>query len=387
MKILHVLPSLAYEWGGPPRYVVALTEILAKKGINVSVFASTDRDAVNRKIEGVEVKLFPKGFFSKLWTSYSPTLARALAQETTDFDLVHIHELWNYPNFAAYLAAKRSKKPFIVSIHGQLDPWCLDHKAVRKKIYASLIQKKILREAAGVQTMTEKGVRNISNIINTDNVFLVPNGLNKEVYENIPEGEYIESLYPELKNKIVLLFLGRITPKKGLEILAKAFGPLHKKIKDMHLLICGPAEPKYKDRIVKLLEKNGSIGATTFTGMITGKKKLAALSRADIFILPSYSEGFSASVLEAMACGLPIIITEHCNFLDFDDLHAGKIIQADADQLIDAVFELLDNPELCANLGSRARQLFFERYTMDLVADQMIDIYRDILSRNKYARR
>lgn len=385
MKILHVLPSLSYDWGGPPKFVSTLAESLAKKGINVSVFATTDGNAVNHKIEGVETKLFHRGCLSKFWTSYSLPLAKALSRQAADFDLIHIHELWNYPEFAAYRAAKRAKKPYMITIHGQLDPWCLNHKALRKKVYSSLIQKKILNEAAGIHAMTEKGVKNISNFVNSKNIVLVPNGLKKEEFDNLPDRNHIESLYPELRNRLVLLFLGRVTPKKGLDILVKAYGTLLKEIDDVHLLICGPEDIEYKKVIVKLLNDNHAIGKTTFTGMLTGDEKLAAFSRADIFILPSYSEGFSASTLEAMACGLPVIISEHCKFLDLEKLGAGKIIKADAGHLIKALRKLLNNPSMRLALGSKARQLFLEGYTMDKIADKIIAVYREILNKENNA--
>ena len=108
--------------GGPTKVVTELTAALAKKGIEVSIFAPLENSKEICIPKGVDVKLFPKGFLSKFWTSYSSSLAKALMKEVFDFDLVHIHEIWHHPHYAAYKATKLARKPFVITIHGALDP-------------------------------------------------------------------------------------------------------------------------------------------------------------------------------------------------------------------------------------------------------------------------
>lgn len=381
MKVLHVAPSLSSEWGGSTKVVVELTEALAEKGVDVSIFAPSENNkgVCITNLKGVDVRLFPKGFLSKFWTSYSSPLAKALMKEVPIFDLVHIHEIWHHPHFTVYKAAKRFKRPFVVTIHGTLEPWCLNHKRFKKKIFSILIERMILREASGIHAITEEEVKNISNFVDNKNVFLIPNGINLEEFESLPSKKDFESLYPQLKGKRIILFLGRIHPKKGLDILAKALGTIVKKRDDIQLVIAGPDNDGFKNHIVEILKADNAIGNTTFTGMLTGNKKLAALSRADIFVLSSYSEGFSISILEAMACGLPVVITKQCNFPEVEEVGAGKVIDADVDHLSEALIELLDNPELCKEMGNRGKRLVIEKYTWHKVADQMITAYKEIL--------
>jgi glycosyltransferase involved in cell wall biosynthesis len=384
MKILHVVASLSPKWGGPFEIAIGMAQAIAKKGIKVSIYAPSEKEdgVYINNLKMVDVKLFSKSFFSKFWTSYSPSLAKTLRREITDFDLIHIQEIWHHPLFAAYKAAKFARKPFVVTIQGTLEPWCLNHKKFKKKIGSILFQRKILKEASGLHAVTEEEVKNIYEFVDNNNIFYIPNGINQEDFENLPFNEEFEYLYPELKGKKVLLFLGRIHPKKGLDMLAKAFGAILKKRDDIQLVIAGP-DNNYKNQIVEILKVENAIGNTTFTGMLTGNNKLAALSRADIFVLPSYSEGFSISTLEAMACGLPILITKQCNFPEVEEIGAGKIIDADIGQLSKALLELLDNPELCKEMGKRGRSLVVEKYTWDKVADKMIDAYKEILGSHK----
>ncbi len=383
MKVLHVAPSLSSEWGGPTKVVTELTEALAKKGVEVSIFAPSedDKDVCITNLEEVDLKLFPKSFLSKFWTSYSSSLGKALMRKVANFDLVHIHEIWHHPHFAACQAAKFARKPFVVTIHGELEPWCLDHKSFKKKIFSFLIQKKLLKEASGIHAITEDEVKSICNFVNNKNVFHIPNGLNLMEFQNLPSKEDFEGLYPSLRGKKVILFLARIHPKKGLDILARAFGNILKNTDDIQLVIAGPDKDDYKNQIIEILKAENAIGNTIFTGMLTGEKKLAALSRADIFVLPSYSEGFSISILEAMACGLAVVITKQCNFPEVEEIGGGKIIDTDANHLSKAVSELLDNPELCKKMGDRGKRLVMEKYTWDKIADQMIIAYEEILGK------
>lgn len=382
MKILHVAASLDPKWGGPAKVVIELTQALVKKGVEVAIFAPLNKGDESEIIrpKGVELQLFPQSSFARWWTGYSPSLKRAIRKQVTKFDILHIHEIWHHPHFAARQAAKFAGKPFIITVHGALEQWCLDYKAFKKKIYSTLIQRKILKEASALHAITEEEVKNISNFVVNKNIFLIPNGINLEEFEKLPERDWIEGLYPEVKGKKVILFLGRIHPQKGLDILAKAFVTILKKRDDIQLVIAGPDNNGYKNRIVEILKGENAIRNSTFTGMLTGDDKIKALSRADIFVLPSYSEGFSISALEAMACGLPVVITKQCNFPEVEEIGTGKVIEADANNLSEALIELLDNPALCKEMGRKGQRLVTERYTWDKVADEMITAYKTILS-------
>lgn len=381
MKILHVATSLSPVWGGPTKVVTELSEALIQKGLEVSIFSPVQKEDESKimRPRGVNPYLFPQSALSKCWPGYSSALARAVRQQVANFDIIHIHEIWHHPHFAAYKAAKFARKYFIVTIHGALEPWCLNHKAFKKIIYSNLIQKRILREAAGIHAITEEEIKNISNFVDNKNIFLVPNGLNLEEFKNLPDKERFENLYPVVKGKKIILFLGRLHPKKGLDLLAKAFGTILKNKDDIELVIAGPDNIDYSDQIIKILKAENAINNTTFTGMLTGNEKLAALSAADIFVLPSYSEGFSISVLEAMACGLPVVITKQCNFPEVEKVGAGKVIDADAGCLSKVLIELLDNPGLCKVLGDNGKRLVMRKFTWDKVADKMINAYKEIL--------
>jgi len=382
MKILHVTASMSSEWGGPTKVVTEITEKLVEKGVKISIFSPFKRggglNVINPK--GIELQLFPQNFIDRLWTSYSWDFARAIKQNVHKFDIIHIHEIWNYPNYVASWAAKRAGKPYIVTIHGALDPWCLNHKAFKKKIYALLIQKRILREASVIHAITNEEIKQIKNFVNNNNnIIMIPNGINPEDFINLPSRKELEKLYPELIGKKVLLFLGRIHPIKGLDLLAKAFVIIARERDDVCLLIAGPDSDGYKDKIMQTLKKGHVLNKAIFAGMLKGQKKLIALGGADIFILPSYSEGFSMAILEAMISNLPVIITHQCNFPEIAEYEAGIVIEPDLKQLAEALNILLNNSKLCKKMGENGKRLVLENFTWDKIADKMIKIYEDIL--------
>jgi len=381
MKVLHVVASLSPTWGGPVPVVKGITEAMAKKGLNVTLFAPVVQGGSHGviQLEGVRVRLFRQDLLSEVWRAYSSELTKTLHREIERFDLVHIHEIWHHPHFAAYRAARKAKKPFIITVHGALEPWCLNYKALKKRIYAVLIQRRILNRAAAIHAITQEEVEHIRAFGVDSPIFTIPNGIDSEEFSELPPREELEKHYPELQGKKVVLFLGRIHPKKGLDLLARAFGQVARERKDVHLLIVGPDEGGYRGEVERSLVSEGVVEKATFTGMLTGKEKLAALSRADIFVLPSYSEGFSMAILEALACGLPVIITRQCHFPEVAEARAGIVIDPDSAQLAEAMIELLDNPKLREEMGNNGKRLVMERFTWDKIANQMIELYQRVL--------
>ncbi len=381
MKVLHVAASLSHEWGGPIPVVKGLTEILARKGVEVVIFAPVKRGALDGIVrpKGTETRLFKQDLLSNIWTAHSFELARPLEREVKDFDLVHIHEIWHHPHFAAYRAARKGKKPYVITVHGALEPWCLNFKAFKKKIYAALIQRRILNGAAAIHAITQDEVEHIRAFGVHSPVVMIPNGIDPEEFRELPPRGELERLYPELEGKKVVLFLGRIHPQKGLDILARAFGQIARDREDVRLVIVGPDNEGYQIQVEQMLKTNGVRDKTIFTGLLSGQEKLAALSRADMCTISSYSEVRSIVALEAMICSVPIIITRQCQFPEVAEAKAGIVVEPDADQLVEALTKLIDNPQLRNEMGANGRKLVMERFTWDRVAEQMIQLYQDIL--------
>jgi glycosyltransferase involved in cell wall biosynthesis len=382
MKILHIAISLAPEWGGPTKVVAELTEVLAKKGLEISIFAPVKKGNKAKIIrpKGVNLQLFEQGFLARFWPGYSPKLAKVLKKEIDKFDLVHIHELWSYPHFVASRAARKAGKPYVVTIHGGLESWAINYKAFKKKVYSTLFQRRILQKAAALHAITDEEIKHIRAFRVNNEILMIPNGINPEEFRVLPTCQELERFYPRLAGKQVVLFLGRLHPIKGLDILARAFGKVARERNNLCLLVVGPDSDGYQAKVVKILEAEGILNKVIFTGMLTGREKLMALGGADICVIPSYSEVRSIVALEAMASALPVIITRQCHFPEVAEAGAGLVIEPEVNQLAAALEKVLNEPTLRQEMGSNGR-LVAAKFTWDKVADQMIEMYKEVLEK------
>lgn len=382
MRILYINPGLDIKRGGAVSAALQLADALAGIGVEIVVFAphgENDNIAYTEKYSRIKIEFFKKEVFSNFWTGYSLPLARALEQRVKEFDLIHIHEMWHYPNFAAHRTALIAKKPFIVTVHGELTPKMLSYKAFRKRAYYNFIQKKVLEDASAIHAITSDEAKTLLNVTGNKNIFCVSNGINAEEFYDAPNEDVLTDKFPKIKGKKIILFLGRLHPVKGLDLLARSFGQVIKKIPEVLLVIAGSGNEEYKKSITKILKSEDALKNTLFTGMVQGPMKRAILKRADIFVLPSYSEVLGMSTLEAMISEVPVIISKKCNFPEVEKMSAGKIIDVNVQQLTEAVIELLGNPERRLEMGKNGRKLVEKNYTWQVAADKMKRVYEKVI--------
>lgn len=359
-----------------------LTQSLALQGVESGIVAAKGRRVGETHIspKGVDVNLSRTGFISRIWTGHSAMMLRTLRQIATNYDLLHVHELWHYPGYSAYRVASDLGKPFLVTIHGALEPWALNHKGAKKRIYMKFMQRRILNKASVLHALTVEEVKQIRSQKIATPIVKIPNGINPKTFQELPQSTEFLKCYPQLAGKKLILFLGRIHPKKGLDVLTEAFGSISIVRDDVALIIAGPDEIGYQSELVTKLKRHGVAQKVLFTGPLNGRMKLAALSVADIFVLSSYSEGFSVAVLEAMACGLPLVLSRQCYFPEVAEQGAGLVIEPDVDQLRNALLWLLDRPDRRQDMGMAGRKVVMGHYTWTHVATQMEKVYCDMVS-------
>lgn len=392
MKLLCVSPSYwpAFQYGGPIPAVHGLNKALVKKGIDVSVYTTNvglkGKVPVNQEIsvEGVKVRYFKfvrfLEFLGDTGWQFSLQMRRALRRHLKEFDIVHIPAIWNFPTAIASYYCKKFEKPYIISPHGALQPCTISKKVWKKRPYYFLITKRNLNDARAICYLTDFEMKSCHQALGLKNIpFVVPNGIDLAPFNDLPNKEALGVRYPLLNNKTVILFLGRIHWIKGLDILSKAFGNIARERKNVHLLMVGNNEGGVESKVRQWLQEAGVEKEVTFTGILKGEDKLRAFAGSDIFVLPSYSEGFSMAILEAMACRVPVIITRQCNFPEVDRYKGGFIIDPDEKQLTRSLLELLDFPEARRQMGENGWRLVREKFTWDKIAEQIIEMYESLL--------
>lgn len=398
MRILHIVPTYlpAYRYGGPIYSVHELNKWLVKNGAEVTVYTTNidgpnDLDAPTNKpvtIDGVKIHYF-KSSFPRSWF-YSHDLRLAL-RDLRGFDVVHITSVFLS---ASYLGAKYAKKagiPYIISPRGSLIPELIKKKStIRKKLYINLIEKRNLIGASAIHFTTELEKEEYLKLgLPLKGAIVIPNGI--EVHENIKPQEHENKFRKKFDisgNAKIILSLGRLNWKKGFDTIIPAFAEVAKQELGVVLVIAGSDsdEPGYKKKIESQITNHKSLitNKVIFTGDLRDDDKKAAYQSADIFVMPSYSENFGISAVEAMSASVPVIVTDSVGIAsDIRGAKAGLVIKKDKTQLVKAILGLLRDHSLRIALGERGKKLVQEKYAWPEITRYWISEYEKIVTSNQ----
>lgn len=399
MNLLHVIPYFAPAWayGGVVRATTDLTRALAGAGHNV-VVVTTDTlspseriDTEEEIIDGVRVirlRNWSNLLRGKLNLS-SPRMFTATIRalmEAHKAEIVHCHELRTTENLRLAALAKELRVPLVLSAHGTL-PYDTGRQAA-KQLWDRAFGSRLLPHFAqvialtGAETDEARAVWAACGVpLPDERISVVPNGIYVNDFAALPPTGPFRARW-NLGGGPVVLFLGRLQERKGVQLLIPAFAQAVEHVPDARLLIVGPDEGM---RVVAQaqVEEYGLGDHVIFTGLLTGPDRLAALAAADLFAMPAVGEGFSMAVLEAMACGLPVLLTPGCNFPEAAAEGAGLVVPREVPALAEALTALLTDADQRASMGRCAQALIRERYTWAQVATQMEAVYRMVAARKR----
>ncbi len=383
MRILHVIGDLAPASGGPAKAGFEMARALARRGHEVAIY-TTDfgqpADMPRKQTrDGVRLSYFPLQA-PRIWLSSWP-LRATLARDLPGFDLLHLHSLYLFHDWAAGNLARRIAKPYIVRPHGSLDPYIFRRHRLKKLIFDLWFQDRVLAGASAIHYTAEEEMHLAEPYVHGAPGVVIPNGLDPSDYANLPAKGSFRARHPEIGDRTILLFLSRINFKKGLGILARAVGQLARD--DLHLVIAGP-DGGYLAETKRFVAEAGISARTTFTGMLTGQDKLAAFADAALFILPSYSENFGIAVVEAMACGVPVLISDKVNiWREVAADGAGRAVPCDARAVAQEIATMLAAPASLAAMGAAGRAAVARRYDWSVIAQRLENIYAAIIAGRK----
>ncbi len=291
-------------------------------------------------------------------------------------EVVHFHGLWQRQTRVGARAARLANVPYLVAAHGMAEPWALRHKALKKRVYTALVEGKNLRRASCLHALSRPEVGHLRAIAPRTPVALIPNGVDLLPFDDLPPRSDLEAEFPELAGKFVLLFFGRLHAKKGLDLLAAALADVARDHPEAHVLLAGNDDGALKP----FLDRAGAGGVAsriTRVGHVSGDRARRVWAAADAFVLPSYSEGFSMAILEALACRLPALITTACHFPELAAADGGIVVEPTAEGVTRGLRELLDRPAADRHrIAGNGRSLVERRYTWDRQADRLASVYR-----------
>jgi glycosyltransferase involved in cell wall biosynthesis len=392
MKVLNILVGGATRVGGPPAFVGESARELSKLGVTVRIL-TTDLtlapwgwlqrqkrvrpDELHPSLAGADLGIFPARFPRRL--AFSPQLSSAVRAEAAAFDVIHIHNLWQFPQYATYRTAMRRGVPYVVSPHGGLDPYLRQRGRVRKRLTTALWQEEMLSGAALIHVTTEAERELIADTAPHVPRALVPCGLHVSEFSRLPSPEQFRRERLNGYDGPVILFLGRVTEKKGVDVLIRAFAAV-RRTHACRLVVAGPDDSSTIPILRRLATELEVSSDTVFLGPVYGDERLAALACADIWALSSHTENFGIAVVEAMAAGRAVVISTGVNLAaDVAASGAGIVAPARPTEFADALRRVLVDDQLRRRLES-AGPAFAARYDWRVVTPQMLQMYRTATS-------
>jgi glycosyltransferase involved in cell wall biosynthesis len=391
VRVLQVIPSLASRTGGTAENAVQSSRALGALGLETTIY-TTDLGrpvSAGRSLQAAAAEL-PQGaetldirFFSTRpprQLAFSPTLYRTLDREVAGYDVVQIHSLYLFPQWAAYRNAARHGVPYVVTPAGILDPYHRQHGRLRKRITDALWQRRLLEHARVLHVMTEDEARLVADVAPAVPRVVAPSGVHWGDFQRLPDPRVFRERHLDGHDGLVVLHLGRVSHKKAPDALVRAFARAARDLPDARLVFVGPDDEGLTPRLRELAAAEGVSDRVTLTGMLPGEQsKLEALAAADVWALPSNADNFGIAVVEALAAGLPVVISRRVNTApEIEAGGAAVVTGGDPEAFGAALGALLGDAERRLELGRRGRE-FAKRYDWAAVAPELAKVYERAL--------
>ena len=367
-KIIHTVPAITEEASGVSYYVERLCCSLLTNNIDLCLGSLDKFPSSSMKYQH---KVFPITRFSPKRLGHSIAMyqwLRTLAADNT-VGLIHNHSLWMMPNVYPLWINKKYQKPVVVSPHGTLTPWAFTHGSKVKYLFWPAIQKPALLATTCFHATAISEYEDIRALGFRQPVAVIPIGV------DIPEEKR------QKKNKFrTLLFLSRMHPKKGIELLLQAWQHIQNHFSDWQLMIVGPDNAGHRDKMMALATQL-ALQRVEFRDVMYGEQKWQCYQNADVFVLPSFSENFGIVIAEALASGVPVITTKGTPWERLEKFKAGWWIDNDKDSLIATLEAAMGcSQNQLEAMGMRGRQWMMNEFSWDRIARQVSEMYAWIMS-------
>jgi glycosyltransferase involved in cell wall biosynthesis len=382
MKILHVAPSIERAYGGPTQSLAGYISASRSENLDVDVAAPipAHHEVEALKLAGAgRVETF-QGYGSGS-SAASPSLVKWVRAQSRNYDVVHVHGLFNFISTFAARAAIQAGSPVIVRPFGTLSRYTFEHRrSGLKRQWFDRLEKPNLLRAAGAHftTTTERDEAEWHGLDFGERAHVVPPPFTAQETVTPSSSEFSEPSRP------TVFFLGRLDPVKNLEVLLKAWSIVSREIPDARLEIAGEGTRAYTEKLIRLAAVSESKSPIIFSGFLSGQAKQSALAAASVLVLPSLHENFGMVVVEAIAAGAPVVVSEHVQLRDFVASNDLGIIALDSPQsLASAILSALRDSSLRDRVRSRGRELIERVYSPAVIGKELARMYLSSLENQK----
>ena len=383
MRIAYVCPYYrpAYVYGGPVNGSAALCEGLTRVGGEVTVFTTNANGATTLdvplrqkvEVEGVSVFYFPLAL-GGLAYFYSPLLAKALAMRVPEFDVVVAATLWGHALIPTATACIHHSVPYVIPAEGQLTPWALARKRLKKALYLNVLVRRYIDRAAGIRCTDILEAEAVDRLGFRSPTFVVPNPIRTSGFRSERNSGNWRQELGIPADACVLLFLGRLTRIKRPDIAVDVLGAAQALPREIHLIVVGPDEDGLIHQLHDQARGLGCDDRLHFTGLLHQTAVATVLAEVDLLVMPTeIQENFGMSALEAMAAGVPVLVSEGVPVGRWACMAgAGLVVASTSSAFRKAALELLSSPEQLKAMGQAGQDLARRRFDVDVVARQML---------------
>jgi len=384
LRVLHVSAILDPAAGGVAVAVTALAEAQRRAaGLEVSVLATYSKPEVEpaERLRAAGVPVTQVGpCRPPLWRH--PDIVPTLMSLVPNADVVHIHAMWEEGQYQAGRVSRKLGVPYVITPHGMLDPWSLSQGALKKRLYLAIRLRRILNAAAAIHftTATERDLVRPLNL--KAPAIVEPNGVDLAEFENLPARGTFRARYAQLGVRPIVLFLGRLNYKKGFDLLIPAFARVASS-SDAMLVIAGPEDAGYRATIDRYIDDARlPRDRVFFTGMLRGRERVEAFVDADLFVLPSYQENFGIAVIESLAAGTPVVISDQVNICnEIRAAGVGGVVPTQVEPLAHEVARWLGDEALRRRASAQAIPFVRAHYDWNEIAKRWAGHYETLKRR------
>jgi glycosyltransferase involved in cell wall biosynthesis len=375
--------------GGPTYVALGLVKELRSQGVDVEILTTNHDgcDVMNVPLgcestyRDMPVWFFPCSRIRLKDFIYSPGMMEWLVQNVSKYDLVDIHYLFCYTTLIAARIAKKMGVPYTIRTQGQMAPWSLKQKRLKKWLYLHVFEKSHLSPSGAIHCTTKGEASDVRKSgWTTAPIIILPIGIDTNLVENIWERRRLLSCFKFPPKCSIILFMSRLHYTKKPETTILMFQQIFQIFPLARLIMAGSGNPPYVSALKSMVSRLQLHDKVFFTGLVDGIIKSSLLHHSDVFVLPSSYENFGIVVMEAMSRALPVVISKEVQLApDVARVNAGIVTQPTTDDFVDAVKRLLQNPDLAKKMGASGKKLVAQNYRLSQVVKQLIVEYRKVI--------
>lgn len=382
MRVVHLHNRFDQAAGGIVAALDGMARAQVNAGLDVGLLVTPrvgeDTSLCDRLIDdGVDVKVIgPCTTPLRLHPSLRPAIEAAVAGA----DVIHLHGVWEQVQHLGARIAHRHGVPYLLSPHGMLDPYNLRSKYLKKRLYRLWRLQKDLNQAAAVHCTTRTEADLAAPLLQRTEPLVESLGVDLREFQNLPTPGTFRQRFGLTDNQRIVLFLSRIHAKKGLDVLVPAFAKAA--VEDTVLVIAGPDDGGHQAVIEKLVAQHGLQGRVHFPGMLYGRQRIEAMVDAEVFALSSYQENFGIVVVESLASGTPVLISDQVNLHgEVTAADVGEVATTDVDRFADMIRRWMTDDARRRSATKRTRPYALGNYDWEVIARHWVDHYRHVVDR------